>query len=170
MLRSFSRPCVYTRIHTWKSSLAHIMFKVSLLISTKRPSEWWWWEPVSTFTVRGQAPNWHKASLAYLIPLLSPSTTINLNPIDVFCNWSTIQNQNISNIFTILQLHPSLMGTFLADSSYVWYMDFVFGSTQWGATFGSTKWVANTIPDRDLLLRAIRCWWHFKDWVKLWKT
>ena len=41
---------------------------------------------------------------------------------------------------------------------------------QWGATFGSTQWVANTIPDRDLLLSAICGWWHFKDWVKLWKT
>ena len=109
---------VYVKKHNF--SLAHIMFKVSLKCRNLDKKALWVVMVsacVSTFTLRGRAPNWHKASLAYLIPLLSPSTTINLNPVDVFL----LVNNSKPKCFDHLHhssTPPLSDGHFLADSSH----------------------------------------------------
>ena len=103
-------------------------------------------------------------------PPQPPSTSTQLTFFVIGQQFKTKIFRTSSPFFNSTPLWWALFFGRFFSFSFVWYMDFAFGSTQWGATFGSTKWVANTIPDRDLLLRAIRCWWHFKDWVDLWKT
>ena len=83
-------------------------------------------------------------------PPQPPSTSTQLRFFVIGQQFKTKIFRPSSPFFNSTPLWLALFGRFFSFS-FVWYMDFAFGSTQWGATFGSTRWVANTIPDRDLL-------------------